>query len=259
MNLTTRIDKVSSVRLVSATVPNTLYNITNGSNVFAYNSVNYSINPGYYSGTDLAAAITVTTGNNKIGCTYFASLGKLLFWDTISFTIKANTQEFATVTGLTYNQTYTGVLGSTTAVYAVDPIYKTDYVVLPTSISIMQITPYENIYLDIQEFRSPNYIDSKALNQGVATAKPMGQNVSPVVVSTASGLTIEGVTGIVPLDVTPGSIKTFKGNSEYSYLIQFPTPIYNINKLTIRWIDSSGNVVNFNGSDHNSFVLQVNE
>jgi hypothetical protein len=144
-------------------------------------------------------------------------------------------------------------------VYAVDPVYKNDYVVLPTSISIMQLTPYENIYLDIVEFRGTNFIDSKALNYGIPTAKPMGVNTSPVVVSTASGLTIEGVTGIVPLDVPPGSIKTLRGNSVYSYLVEFPSPIYNINKLTVRWVDTQGNVVNFNGSDHNSFVLQVNE
>jgi hypothetical protein len=262
LNLTTRLNSVTSIELISASVPNTIYNITNGSNVFTFNSNLYSINTGYYAAPDLAAAISATTGGS-LNVSYQSGFGKFIFYANSTFTLQVNTYEMSQVTGMANATVYSSVLGSTNRVYAQDPTYSTKYLVLPSSLTTMVLNKNQSIYLDIAEFRSPSIIDAKANNYGTSypVAPPVGggTTISPVVVSTSGGLNIEGVSGIIPLDVPSGTVKVFKAKTECSLPIKFPTPLMNINKLTVRWLDYTGAVVNFNGYDHNNFVLIVNQ
>ena len=59
LHLTRPIKNIERVDLVSARVPNTMWNCTQGSNVFSTDTSNVSINPGFYSAYTLAQDVTV--------------------------------------------------------------------------------------------------------------------------------------------------------------------------------------------------------
>jgi hypothetical protein len=58
--------------------------------------------------------------------------------------------------------------------------------------------------------------------------------------------------------VSPGKVKTFKERSDFTLIAKMNTPLYNIQKLTVRWVDKNGALINFNGYKNNSFVLEIN-
>jgi hypothetical protein len=63
--------------------------------------------------------------------------------------------------------------------------------------------------------------------------------------------------GPIPLDVLPGTLKVFKENTDYSLGVEYPQVISKLSRLTVYWRDINGNLVNFNGSNNNSFILRV--
>jgi hypothetical protein len=96
----------------------------------------------------------------------------------------------------------------------------------------------EYIYLDIDELRRPYSIDA----------------VNNVYNSQSST-----IFAVVPLDVSSGCIKTFKELTDYKIGVDYPKPIDQIDRLTVRWLDYQGNVVNFNGVDENALILRFYE
>jgi hypothetical protein len=239
--LATPLQSVHTVKLLTAKVPNTVYNITNGSNVFTLNSVNYSIQPGFYSAYGLASAITSSSGS-ALSVKYLSDCGKFLFSAAAAFTLVVNTTELKTTLGLA-NTTTTAVLGYTNPVYVYDTIYSSLYIIV--SDTVINLNKNNAIFLDIEEFRNGNITDARSLTTG----RP---------IQTYNGSSIERVTGVIAMDVDSGMVKTFKAESDFAIRIQMKTPVQNLQRLTIRWVDKDRQLINFNGYDDNSFVLEIN-
>jgi hypothetical protein len=107
------------------------------------------------------------------------------------------------------------------------------------SVNVMDLSTNEFVFLDIDELRSVQMIDSKAL-----------------VSETYAGTTIRSTFGMIPMDVPSGGVKNFKEHTDYKLSIKFDTPISKISRLTIRWLDKDGQLINFQGFENNAFVLR---
>lgn len=239
--LTSHLKVVNTVKLLTAKIPNTVYNLTNGSNVFSFNSQSYSILPGFYSTYGLASAIQATTGGS-LTVVYLEDQAKFIFSAANSFTMSFNTSEIQSLTGMTSFNVYTASAASLNPVFQNDSTYSAKYILL--SDIVVDMMALDCAFLDIEEFRNSQVIDAKSLNN-TYTQSFLGNS-------------IERVTGVVPLDVDSGKVKTFKERSDFTLVIKMNTPLYNIQKLTVRWIDKNGASINFNGYNNNSFVLEIN-
>lgn len=235
LHLTTPVQMITSVDLVSAKVPNAFYNLTSGTNVFQINSTVYSLAPGFYSACGLAEAITSATGKS-IQVDFVCDEGKFVFSATGAFSLKVLSKELRSMTGLG-SGTYTAVLGSTIPVYVSDLYFTSRYLV--KSESVINLATNEFVFLDIDELRSVQMVDSKSL-----------------VNETFAGTTIRSTFGMIPMDVASGSIKHFKEQSDYRLRITFDTPVSKISRLTIRWLNKDGQLLNFQGFDNTAFVLR---
>jgi hypothetical protein len=237
LHLTNPLHSVVQVDLVAAKVPNTMYNLTDGSNVLTWSTSNISIPPGYYSAYGLAQALANASG--FLFCVDFIeSEGKFLFSSNVaSFTIKGNTSEIRTMLGID-SGTHSSFWYSTSDVYANDPTY-TGRSLYKTS-RIADLSTNEYVFLDIEQLRTTSVLDAKKLVQG-----------------TTEGSSVRSTFGMVPLDVTAGTIKNYKETTDYKQYILYNTPIPKIDRLTIRWIDRMGTPLNFQGFEHNAFTLRV--
>jgi hypothetical protein len=230
LHLTTPIKDIERVDLVSARVPNTVFNCTNGSNVLSISSSNVSINPGFYSVYGLAQALT-----GAITLEYLPDEGHFLFSSAASFTLYIHSQELATMLGLSRGSLLTSALAGPT-----DPAYATKYVLRSTTLVDMSINEY--IFLDIDELRTPSHVDTGALvnSTGTVSGSNANRNFAPVM-----------------MDVGSACIKNFHENKDYRVSVQYPEPIASLQRLTVSWVDKSGKPVNFRGWDTNAFVLRI--
>jgi hypothetical protein len=231
LHLTTPIKDIERVDLVSARVPNTMYNLTNGSNVLSINSSNVSINTGFYSVYGLAQALTLANATAE----YLPDEGHFLFSSATSFTLYIHSQELATMLGLTSGTTYTSSLATGT-----DPGYASKYIIRSSTLVNMSLNEY--IFLDIDELRTPNHVDTGSLqgNTGTVSGSNANRNFAPVM-----------------MDVGSGCIKNFHEHKDYRVSVEYPEPIASLQRLTVRWVDKSGNPLDFRGWDTNAFVLRI--
>jgi len=234
LHLTRPVRNVERVELVSARVPNTMYNLVNGSNVLTVNSSNVSMNPGFYSVYTLAQAISSQTAS-PIGLDYIPSEGHFIFSGSPQFSIKINSQELATMLGLVRGQTLTSVLAGPT-----DPAYTGKYIIRSSTLVDMSTT--DMAVLDIEELRTPFNVDTGAL-QGTT--------------GTISGSNINRCFAPIILDVGSGCYKSFTEGRDYRVSIDYPEPINSLQRLTVHWIDTQGNPLNFQGLDNNTFILRL--
>jgi hypothetical protein len=230
LHLTTPIKDIERVDLVSARVPNVMYNLTSGSNVMAVNSSNVSLNPGFYSVYGLAQALT-----GAITCDYAPDEGHFLFSSSTSFTIYVHSQELATMLGLLRGSLLTGALAPPT-----DPAYATKYIIRSSTLVDMSLNEY--IFLDIDELRTPSHVDTGALvsSSGTVSGSNANRNFAPVI-----------------MDVGSACIKNFHENKDYRVSVEYPEPIASLQRLTVRWVDKSGKPLDFRGWDTNAFVLRI--
>jgi len=63
--------------------------------------------------------------------------------------------------------------------------------------------------------------------------------------------------GLIPLDVATGTLKTFKAATDFEFEVQYPYPIRKLSKLTVRWLDRNGNLLNIGAGDTTTFVLRI--
>mgnify|MGYP006287895985 CR=1 FL=1 len=163
------------VELVSAKVPNSMYNLVDGTNVFSTNTVTVSLNPGFYSAQLLSDEINERLNVNE-AIQYVQSEGKFLYLTNDSTsTITVNSSEMAKMLGLTQSKTYT-VTMLDVAVSGFSYAVKSERVV--------DFSLNEFVFLDIEEFRTPLF---SAVN----------------------------MFAVVPMDVPSTHIKTFKENTDY--------------------------------------------
>ena len=232
LHLTQPIKNIERVELVSARVPNTMYNLTNGSNVLTISSSNVSLNPGFYSVYTLAQAVTNT---GLVTLEYLPAEGHFIFSSVTQFTIKIQSSELAALLGLVNGTTYTSALAPST-----DPSYSTKYILKSTTLVDLSLNDY--IFLDIDELRTPSHVDTGSLQgtTGTVSGSNANRNFAPVI-----------------LDVNSGCIKNFHENKDYRVSVDYPEPIASLQRLTIRWVDKAGAPLDFRGWETNAFVLRI--
>lgn len=235
LHLTTPVQQVVAVDLVSAKVPNSFYNLTSGSNIVQINSTLISLSPGFYSACGLAKALTDSTGKSYI-VDFVADEGKFIVSSMSAFTFQPLTSEIRDLLGMT-GTVHTAVLGSSLPAYVNDPYYSGRYIV--KSDQVINLSTNEFVFLDIDELRSVQMVDSKSL-----------------VNETYAGTTIRSTFGMIPMDVSSGTIKHFKEQTDFRLRLTFDTPLSKISRLTIRWLDKDGQMLNFQGFDNTAFVLR---
>lgn len=227
LHIQTPLKNVSRVELVSATIPNTVYNITNGSNVFDA----CAISNGFYSASSLVSSVNDSSGIGSTRLTFLSNEGKFMFYSNVAFNITTVSSEFTRLTGITSSST------SQLAPASLGLTYSGKYVIKSPSVANLK-TPGEYVYLDIEELRRPFAIDATT-------------NVYKSQSST--------IFAVIPLDVSSGCLKTFKEQTDYKISIEYPKPIDSIDRLTVTWRDFDGDVINFNGVEDNSLILRFYE
>lgn len=226
LHLLNPIKNAVSVDLVTAKVPNSMYNLTNGTNVFSTSSVTVSIPPGFYSAFTLVTEINKKL-NIRESIEYIQSEGRFIYLanESTSF-ITVNSEEMAKMLGLQFNITYTvSLLDSAQSGFSYG--VKSDKVV--------DMSLNEFVFLDIEEFRTPFFDDAKSL--------PF------------SGLNAGNMFAVIPMDVPSTQVKTFKENTDY--VMSMPIPQTTLSRLTIHWLDKNLHSLNFQGYENNGFVLRV--
>jgi hypothetical protein len=257
------IKQIKKVELVYASIPNTILNLTNGSNVIAFSNANikqdslvnltkFSLPLGFYGASGLATEITNAVSNNTgITTLYLQNEGKYLFSRSTAadgpFTMSIATAEMAALLGfpstvvgnLVQSSNVATVTGLNLPLYSDNTTYRgTEFI---KSQIVVSMNPAEGVFLDIPELRTICNTNADKLVGADGTSS--GQNISRSF-------------GIIPMDVASGSVKRFKKSSDYDMVIEFPYPIQSLNRITINWVDIYGQLINFNGLDANSCLLR---
>jgi len=249
LHLTEPIKDIHKVELLYASVPNVLYNLTEGSNVLTMDvggvSNTFSLTPGFYNASTLATELTqtinITTGASV---QYIQPIGKFLFiHPTSTFSVTILSDELRTMMGFVP----TGAIPSNPPVTPSSPnmpLYANHarYVGrnwLQSNV-IANLAPNEGVFLDIHELRTMFNEDALAITGNTYT----GQNVSRTF-------------GLIPMDVTAGAIKHFKKTSDYDFFVDYVNPIRKLDRLSIEWVDRRGRRLKFNGLEDNSFMLRI--
>ena len=225
LHLVSPIKNVNSIDLVSAKVPNSMYNITNGTNVITANSVSISINTGFYSAQLLEAELSSRLPDG--GFKYLESQGKFAYLsNSVGSTLITNTSEISKLLGLSQGITYT-VNASNPEINGFTYNVKSDKVV--------DMSLNEYVFLDIEEFRTPYFEDAKSL---------------PI-----SGSSARNMFAVIPMDVPSTYVKTFKENTDFA--IRVDVPVETLSRLTVRWYDKDLNLLNFQGFENNAFIIRI--
>jgi hypothetical protein len=241
LHLTDVVKNVSRVDLVAAKVPNTLYNLTNGSNVLTYTGIsglsNVFLDPGFYSGYGIQTELT-NTSNTRVAYQFLPDEGRFIVFAASPFTFKIHSTELANMLGFVPAVLYTGQPASDDPVYAHNPQYAGTHII--KSPQGVDFTVNEFVFLDIQELRTPTMLDTKSMNNK----------------GTFSGANARRTFAMIQMDVSSGCIKNFKECHDYRISVFYPEPINSLDRLTVTWYDKNGQQLNFEGFDNNAFVLR---
>lgn len=242
LHLTNPLKNITKVDLVSAVVPNTMYNLTSTSNVLQIGTSNIFFNPGFYSTSSLVSAFNnsaqVSPGTATMA--YLCGEGRFVFYGNLT-SVTCLTSDIARILGLPLGTTTSLPMSSNQEYGGMWPL-ATTYV---ASTSVVNMSINEYVWLDIAEFRTPLTVDAKQLS-----LKAWGQ-------VTTAGSTAATSFALIPMDVSSGVYKSFKENSDYRISVEFPSRIDSLERLTVTWRDRYGNPLNFNGLDTNSFGIRV--
>lgn len=141
-----------------------------------------------------------------------------------------------------YRNTSTYVNSNTYSVYLTNPIRNVSRVELVSAFINTAGLSNTHVFLDVQEFRTPFHIDARKLGTG----------------GTPSGNTASGSFAMIPLDVTPGTVKFFKEAGDFKIDAKFPSRIDRLDRLTISWTDINGRpLTGLNDTTGTGCVLRV--
>ena len=256
LHLPTILHNVSKVEILYADVPNTIYNVTDGSNVISLSNtstssggplVDFSIPLGFYDGCGLANEITnAVYPSTNVKLKYLSDEGKFLISRPIgnpTFTCNVNTSELQELLKLgPSTNSQTPPTGGATATYT--PLYVGNLLYYNKNFiksnEVVSLQPEEGIFLDIEELRSTFNRDATKLESNTFVGETMTRSF-----------------GMIPLDVNSGGIKQFKKATDYDFGIEYPYPIQSLDRLTVSWVTRLGNNAHFNGADSNSFLLRI--
>jgi hypothetical protein len=262
--LTNPIKNIKKVELLYASVPNTLYNLTSNVNFISFSNTttqttadltklsNFSIAQGFYGASSIATEITnAMSSTTGITMSYISSEGKFLFTRATPtpgpFSMCLRTAQIANLLG--FSSSVVGqIIDSSNApvqtsvnvpIYSDNVTYRDNQFIKSTTIADLNVA--EGLFLDIEELRTICNENADKLSSGL---------------DTTSGQTPSRSLGIIPMDVVSGAVKKFKKSTDFDIQVSYPYPIQKVNKLTVKWLDKTGQLVNFNGSDDNSFLLR---
>jgi hypothetical protein len=255
LSLVTPVREVTSVELLHASVPNSLYNLNDGTGVFSVSNVSsnnatqvlgdlstFSLPQGFYGATGLASYMADASSNVcGISVSYLQNEGKFLFTRPTAygpFGLYSNTQEMTRMMGFDDTTTQTVLMSSNVGFAGPQdfPLYS-DFLLTRgrefiKSEKVVNLAPNEGVFLDIEELRT-NYTQD---------AGPGSSNRA---------------FGIIPMDVASGQIKRFKQMTDYNMQVNFPAPIPQVDRLTVRWTNRYGQLISFNGLEDNSFAIKL--
>ena len=259
LHLTTPIKDISKVELLHASIPNTLFNVTNGVGVIAFSNTAstqgdpltyFSLDSGFYGATNLSSAITNAVSNvSGITVTYLPYEGKFLFARNTTnggpFSMYSNSAEMSNLLGFSVANTNTIINSSNVAVetdldiplYSDNTVYRGKEFI--KSDNVINLNPYEGVFLDIEELRTPFNEDARAITGNTYSGNNMSRSF-----------------GLIPMDVPAGGIKRFKKETDYDLSVCYYNPIRKLDRLTIRWTNRDGLPIAFNGLGDNSFLLR---
>jgi len=234
LHLTTPIKNVTRVDLVSARVPNTMYNLTEGSNVITVGSSNISLNEGFYSAGGLSGALTAAV-NNAFSMNYLSNEGHFILSNAMSFQFRINSSELSNLMGIPQSTNFSSKLAT-----ALDPCYSGTYIFKSNTLIHMNANEY--IFLDVDELKTPSHIDAKSLSGTTGTV---------------AGSNINRAFAPVMMDTPSGGMKIYHENADYTVSVAYPEPINSLQRLTVNWYDTNGKLLNFRGSDYHAFILRA--
>lgn len=234
------VHNISRVDLVSAKIPNTMYNLTTSSNVLMFDTGNVALNPGFYSTCSLVDTFNNSDQVSNVALNYLDAEGKFIFTGNL-ISVTTLTQEIADILGLPLGTTFSSPI-ATNVVY--EGIYPTANAYVVSS-NIVSLEMNDYIWLDIEEFRTPLTTDARAL-----VLNPQG-------VYTTTSNTSARSFAIIPMDVPSGGIKAFKESTDYRVNVRFPSRLDSLDRLTVNWLDRNGAPLDFHGLDVNSFTLRL--
>jgi hypothetical protein len=238
--LQTPVRNVTQVDLVSAKIPNTVYNLTATSNVLQVNSSNVVLNPGFYSTCSLVSTFNNSKQFSNVSLDYLDNEGRFIFYGNV-LSVTCQTQEIADILGLPLGTTTSEPMSNNVIYNGLYP-GSNAYV---KSTNIVSLEMHDYVWLDIEEFRTSSTSDARKL-----ILSPQGQY-------TTSGNTAARSFAVIPLDVPSGGIKSFKEETDYHVRVLFPSRLDSLDRLTIQWLDRNGVPLNFRGLNINSFTLRV--
>lgn len=236
LHLTRPIKNIERVDLVSARVPNTMYNLTNGTNVLNVNGSPFSLNPGFYTAYGLATAITNVLSSSPT-LTYLTDEGHFMFSSSSGpFTFQIQTTELALMLGFSQGVLYQANSQATSS----DPVFAGQWIYRSPTLVDFSVNDY--VFLDIDELRTPAHVDTGSLQgqTGTISGSNANRNFAPVI-----------------MDVNSSCIKNFHENKDYRVQVEYPEPISSLQRLTVRWVDKSGNLLDFRGWNSNAFILRI--
>jgi hypothetical protein len=239
LHLTNPIKNVAQVDLVSAKVPNTVYNLTNGNAAFTFDTTVMNFKPGFFNSCALETEINARLATQFSNVKWIGTEGKFLFQSNGPFTISIS-NSISKLLGLPAG-THTGVAASTDPSYA-QTLGSAYYI---KSSTMADFTTNEYIFLDIQELRTPS----------MAEALSMRSDGS----GTFNGGNARNSFAAIPMNVNSGGVKLFSEGADYHVNVDYPHPINVISRLTVSWIDGTGKPVDFRGFDNNAFVLRFHQ
>ena len=240
--LSSPVRNIERVDLVSARVPNSMYNLVNGTDVLTLGASTVSLNPGFYGVYDLATALTNAGTGLGVTVTYLTFEGKFIFSSSSSFGIKVNSAQLSNLLGIpmTDSAIQAAQAGSTW------PTYANKYIL--TSNNVVNASVSEQIFLDIDELRTPRHVFTGGLQY-----EKRGSYVTQL----TSGAGPSRAFAPLTLDVNSGCIKNFHENKDYKISVFYPEPINKLQRLTVSWLDINGQPLAFNGLEQNSFILRL--
>jgi hypothetical protein len=234
------VHNISQIDLISAKIPNTMYNLTTNSNVIVVGTSNVALNPGFYSTCSLVDTFNNTSQVSNVALSYLEAEGKFLFTGNLT-SVTTLTQEIADILGLPLGTTASNPI-ATNSVYK--GLYPTANAYVVSS-NIVSLEMNDYVWLDIEEFRTPFTTDARKL-----ILNPQG-------VYTTTSNTSARSFAIIPMDVPSGGIKSFKEAADYPVYVAFPSRLDSLDRLTIKWLDRNGKPLDFHGLDVNSFTLRL--
>lgn len=249
--LTNPLKNIRQIDLVSATVPNSMFNFTTTGTFLTVNSTAVPLYAGFYSGSTLAAELNNSSQMSGITVAFNSADGKFIFSYATSFNISTTNAQAAQMLGLAVGTTYSAIQANPNdPVYRYSSTYSSKFIV--KSVNVCDFTANEMVFLDIEELRTHKMNLSSKLVGYSSNINNITSNVYLPVNTLASH-----AFGVIPMDVVSGSIKTFKETSDYIMSVRFPHVIEKLSDMTINWRDINGQLLSFNGANNNSFMLRI--